>query len=282
MTISNRTITMKGVFAKTASTTIPSTPTAGTSYRKTSITQNDVEKGWPFKNIVDSAEFNEMLYEYSALTEQIEKYGIMPWSNLTDYDEGSICLGSNGKVYQAKQASGPSSSYQDPTSDSSNTYWEIFGTSGFVTLGTAQTITGNKTFSGSVSLGSSATATTPSATDSSTKVATTAWFNLPGVKSKINSWMAISPSSKIQIASGSTTSGEYTPTTNGWIWIRAHGNDRDNCNVSIGSYKVFDSEWTASYGVWDNSFIPVGKGQTVSWSNTKNKLSIYFFKSVGE
>lgn len=38
-----------------------------------------------------------------------------------------------------------------------------------------ETITGNKTFSGSLSLGSSATATTQSSSDNSTKVATTAF-----------------------------------------------------------------------------------------------------------
>ena len=59
----------------------------------------------------------------------------------------------------------------------------IGGSGAFATLGTNQTISGNKTFSvgttttfsGSVALGSSATATTQSANDNSTKVATTAY-----------------------------------------------------------------------------------------------------------
>ena len=51
----------------------------------------------------------------------------------------------------------------------------IGGSGAFATLSTAQTISGNKTFSGSVVLGSSATATTPAAGDDSTKVATTAY-----------------------------------------------------------------------------------------------------------
>lgn len=51
----------------------------------------------------------------------------------------------------------------------------IGGLGAFVGLSGTQTITGNKTFSGNVSLGSSATATTPSNGDSSTKVATTAF-----------------------------------------------------------------------------------------------------------
>jgi hypothetical protein len=51
----------------------------------------------------------------------------------------------------------------------------ISGPGAYTTLGTAQTVTGNKTFSGSVALGSSATATTPATSDNSTAVATTAY-----------------------------------------------------------------------------------------------------------
>jgi len=58
---------------------------------------------------------------------------------------------------------------------SATTILAISGSGAFTTLGSTQTITGNKTFSGSVVLGSSATATTPAAGDDSTKVATTAY-----------------------------------------------------------------------------------------------------------
>lgn len=51
----------------------------------------------------------------------------------------------------------------------------IAGKGAFATLTTAQTISGNKTFTGTVSLGSSATATTPGTSDNSTTVATTAY-----------------------------------------------------------------------------------------------------------
>lgn len=51
----------------------------------------------------------------------------------------------------------------------------IGGTGAFVSLAGSQTISGDKTFSGNVALGSGATATTPSNGDSSTKVATTAF-----------------------------------------------------------------------------------------------------------
>ena len=53
----------------------------------------------------------------------------------------------------------------------------IGGAGAYVTKSTTQTITGNKTFSGSIALGSSATATTQTAGDNSTKVATTAYVD---------------------------------------------------------------------------------------------------------
>jgi hypothetical protein len=51
----------------------------------------------------------------------------------------------------------------------------IGGIGAFVSLSGTQTITGAKTFSGTVALGSSATATTPTAGDNTTKLATTAF-----------------------------------------------------------------------------------------------------------
>jgi hypothetical protein len=53
----------------------------------------------------------------------------------------------------------------------------IGGLGAFVGLSGTQTITGNKTFSGTVALGSSATATTQSASNNSTAVATTAYVD---------------------------------------------------------------------------------------------------------
>lgn len=51
----------------------------------------------------------------------------------------------------------------------------IAGTGAFLGLAGTQTVTGNKTFSGTVALGGSATATTPSSGDDSTSLATTAY-----------------------------------------------------------------------------------------------------------
>lgn len=67
--------------------------------------------------------------------------------------------------------------FGDDGSANATSIISIGGAGAFVTLGTSQTITGGKTFSGNVSLGSSATATTPSPGDNSTKVATTAYVD---------------------------------------------------------------------------------------------------------
>ena len=56
----------------------------------------------------------------------------------------------------------------------------IGGSGAFVALSGTQTVTGNKTFSGTVALGSSATASTPTSGDNSTSVATTAYVQGEG------------------------------------------------------------------------------------------------------
>ena len=125
MTIPQRTVSITGVFAEDAATTIPETPIAGTSYRDTAMTEAEVKDGWSYKTIVDSAKFNQAMYQYSTISKLIETYGFLPWSNLTDYETGSICLGSDGVLYQASQTSGPSSTAYDPVNDNNHTYWNV-------------------------------------------------------------------------------------------------------------------------------------------------------------
>ena len=61
---------------------------------------------------------------------------------------------------------------------SATTIEAIAGSGAFLALSGTQTVTGAKTFSGAVVLGSSATATTPSTSDNDTSVATTAFVRL--------------------------------------------------------------------------------------------------------
>lgn len=126
----NRTVTLTGIFAQNASTVIPANPVAGSPYRNASMTPTEIQNGWPFKTIVDSSNFNQTMYELSSLAKQFEQYGFLPWSNLTDYPIGGFALGSNGSLYQALQATGPSTTAMDPTTDTNHTYWQVvqFGT----------------------------------------------------------------------------------------------------------------------------------------------------------
>jgi hypothetical protein len=63
---------------------------------------------------------------------------------------------------------------------SATTIEAIAGAGAFLGLSGTQTVTGNKTFSGTVALGSSATASTPTSGDDSTSVATTAYVQGEG------------------------------------------------------------------------------------------------------
>jgi len=102
----------------------------------------------------------------------------------------------------------------------------IGGLGAFVGLSGTQTVTGSKTFSGSVSLGSAATATTPTNGDSSTKVATTAFVQSAisgfGVGSVTSVGLSL-PTSIFDV-SGSpvTTSGTLSATldtqTANYVW----------------------------------------------------------------
>ena len=230
MTIPNRTVAITGVFAKEASTTIPSSPVSGVSYRDTSMTKEDVEEGWPYKSVVDSASFNQALFQYATISSLIEKYGFLPWSNLTDYEAGSLCLGSNGTIYQAVQATGPSTTAYDPVNDSTGTYWKDFVGNTYVTLSTAQTVTGNKTFSGQVSF-----------TDATTKANITG-FGMPDYTAAV-----------------SMPSGSQTSSTNGFIIFAFPG--RAVGYFTIGNYsQSFDYNYNYTQPSW--CCFPIKKGQT--------------------
>jgi hypothetical protein len=112
----------------------------------------------------------------------------------------------------------------------------IGGDGSFVNLSGSQTISGNKTFSGTVALGSSATATTQTAGDNSTKVATTAYVD-GAITTSIYSFTAAGDSGTAQeitdaetftISGGTGLSSAMTTNT---VTINL-----DNTAVSAGSY----------------------------------------------
>ena len=113
----------------------------------------------------------------------------------------------------------------------------IGGSGAFATLASTQTISGNKTFSGTVSLGSSATATTKTAGDNSTSVATTAYVDTAVFNATYTFTLAADS------GSATTVDDAETVTISGGTGLTStitSGNnitlDLDNTTVTAGSY----------------------------------------------
>lgn len=103
MAIQNRDTTLPEIWAKNAQTNIPIPPVAGITYRNQALNSTAIDKAWPFKEIVNSADFNQHAFLQDMLIKEAEQYGIMRWNNATTYKEGGFCLGKNKKLYQAKR-----------------------------------------------------------------------------------------------------------------------------------------------------------------------------------
>jgi len=89
----------------------------------------------------------------------------------------------------------------------------IGGSGAFVGLAGTQTITGNKTFSGTVALGSSATATTPAGSSNDTSVATTAFVKALGLGSGTVTSVGLSLPAIFTVSNSPvTTTGTLTAT----------------------------------------------------------------------
>lgn len=104
----DRSHTLRGrVFADNAETQIPLSPVVGVPYRDTQISDGIFKNGWPFSTIVNSGDFNQIMYLMSGLLCEIEGQGILLWSNELDYKTGSVVRGTDGYIYRALQDSGP-------------------------------------------------------------------------------------------------------------------------------------------------------------------------------
>lgn len=118
---STRSVKSPGVWAADATTTIPGSPLSGVAYRRTSVVTADAREGWPFDTLVDSAEFNELLYRYTSLTDIMDRQGVLGWSDQVDYAVPAIVFGSDGVLYKSLGTSGPTTTTRDPISNP--TYW---------------------------------------------------------------------------------------------------------------------------------------------------------------
>lgn len=103
MAIQNRSTTLPEIWAKNAQTTIPTPPVAGITYRNQALNSTAIDKAWAYKEIVDSANFNQHAYLQDMLIKEAEQYGVMRWNNTTTYKEGGFCLAEDGNLYQAKR-----------------------------------------------------------------------------------------------------------------------------------------------------------------------------------
>lgn len=95
---------------------------------------------------------------------------------------------------------------------------------------------------------------TPALNSNGQDIVTTNWIN-----SFIKEKGTPNYEGAISIGSG------YTTPSNGLLIVRASGNDRTSW-VDIGSVRVFDSSWGASYGSPDNASFSVGKNKIITFS----------------
>lgn len=129
---STRSIISPPVFAKDATTVIPPTPVAGVSYRDPAAGPTSSADGWPYAERVNSAEFNQIMFQLSSLISILDTRGVLGWSSGVDYTSTSVAWGSDGALYIWLQASGPSGvGAKDPVSEP--TYWALFNKGGSLT-----------------------------------------------------------------------------------------------------------------------------------------------------
>ncbi len=98
----------------------PAVPVTGVTYATSDLTQTVVEAGWPYNQIANGADFNEMMGRITSLIENIEKYGVLTWCPTITYQTGAMVIASNDIAYRAVQ----SNLNQDPISDTTGAYWE--------------------------------------------------------------------------------------------------------------------------------------------------------------
>ena len=117
-----RTVSLPGIWAEDAQTTIPTPPIANTTYRNLEWGETEANQGWPFQKIVDSADFNQAMWYVFTLQKMQEQFGILPWCSTTEYKQNGICLGSDGIFYWAKK----DNTGVNPVTDSGMTNWGVF------------------------------------------------------------------------------------------------------------------------------------------------------------
>ena len=137
-----RTIKNPGVFAADAQTTIPPTPVVGIAYRNAATGLAAIRAGWPFKTIVDSSDFAQILHELTSLTDLIDKTGILEYKGDIDYDlVPAFAVGSDGELYKSTAINGPATTVIDPVGDLTGVWADPFAVAGPVAVSGTATFT---------------------------------------------------------------------------------------------------------------------------------------------
>jgi hypothetical protein len=115
---SNRTTVVGGVWALGAAAP-GNNPIAGNTYANDALSESVINDGWPFSQVVNSANFNEFMRRISIILTLAEQWGVLPWSTSTSYTAGALVTGSDNYQYRALQ----SSAGKDPVSYPD--YWAL-------------------------------------------------------------------------------------------------------------------------------------------------------------
>jgi len=147
-----------------------------------------------------------------------------------------------------------------------NTVISIGGTGAFVGLAGTQTISGGKTFTGTVALGSSATAATKTQGDGSTSVATTSYVDT-AVGAVATSFDITGDSGTAQ----TVTSGTDTVTIAGGTAISTVAGATDTITVSLDDTAVTDGDYGSASTV--ATFTVDGQGRLTAAANAAIQIS---------
>ena len=121
-----------GIFAADAQTNIPANPVPGVSYRDPVSGVSTIGLGWPFQRLVNSAEFNEVMYRITSLLDVVSHTSVLAWNEQVDYQAAgaaqtpSVVASTNGNLYVALQASGPNSGGPRDPAVGNSAYWSQF------------------------------------------------------------------------------------------------------------------------------------------------------------
>lgn len=111
-----------GVWATGAQTTIPADPVSGTVYRDETVDQTEFEEGWPYDQLVESADYNQKLFLMTSVLLELDQQGVLGWNNTVDYGVTALARGSDNELYVSILANGPASTVVDPVGDLSGTW----------------------------------------------------------------------------------------------------------------------------------------------------------------